>query len=420
MNKILLVFILIGFHSLSFSQIEVCHTCKVKSIKQAVEQADSGAIILVKKGIYKENSIVITKPLTLIGIGKPTIDGENKGYVIEVKSDKVTIDGFVVKNVGSSYTKDYAAIHLYRCDDFILSNNVLENVFFGFLIEKSHQGVIKNNTVSSHAEQEHNSGNGIHLWHCDSVIIERNECYGLRDGIYFEFVTNTMINSNFSHNNLRYGLHFMFSNNNEYHHNHFKKNGSGVAVMFSKFLIMHDNIFENNWGNAAYGLLLKEIYDAELTNNQFKNNTIAIKAEGSTRVNYKNNNFEENGWAVKISGACYANTFTFNNFINNSFDLSYNSKLNDNSFNSNYWNDYTGYDLDKNGVGDIPFRPVKLFNYVVNKTPESIMLMRSLFIDIINFSEKVSPVFTPDEIKDNTPLMKKIPFNLTLDIQEKK
>lgn len=416
MKRVLFFLAFLCFSTLSFSQIEVCSTCKVKSIKRAVEMADSGATIVVKKGLYKENSIVITKPLILKGIGKPIIDGENKGYVIEVKSDKVTIDGFVVKNVGSSYTKDYAAIHLYRCDDFVLINNTLENVFFGFLIEKSHQGIIKNNTVSSYAEHEHNSGNGIHLWHCDSVLIEGNECFGLRDGIYFEFVTNTLIHSNYSHDNLRYGLHFMFSNKNEYHHNHFKKNGAGVAVMFSKFLKMHHNIFEDNWGNAAYGLLLKEIYDAELTNNQFKNNTTGINAEGSTRVNYTNNNFEENGWAVKIKGACYSNIFTQNNFINNSFDLSYNSNLNDNSFNSNYWNDYAGYDLDRNGVGDVPFRPVKLFNYVVNKTPESIVLMRSLFIDIINFSEKVSPVFTPDEIKDNTPLMRKIPFELNLKI----
>ena len=406
MNKYFLFFLLLGFTSLSFSQIEVCKTCKFKSIKKAVEQADTGATILVKKGFYKENSIVITKPLTLKGIGNPIIDGENKGYIIEVKSDNVTIDGLTVKNVGSSYTKDFAAIHLYRCDNFILSNNTLESVFFGFLIEKSHNGTISNNKVSSNAKHEHNSGNGIHLWHCDSVIIKENECFGLRDGIYFEFVTNTLIHNNYSHDNLRYGLHFMFSNKNEYHHNHFQKNGAGVAVMFSKFIKMTENKFIENWGTASYGLLLKEIYDAEIENNTFEENTIGINVEGSTRINYLKNNFISNGWSVKIAGACYTNIFKENNFLNNSFDISYNSKMNDNKFDSNYWSSYTGYDLDKNGIGDIPYRPVKLFSYIVNKTPETIILMRSLFVDIINFSEKVSPVFTPDELVDNNPLMK--------------
>jgi nitrous oxidase accessory protein len=56
----------------------------------------------------------------------------------------------------------------------------------------------------------------------------------------------------------------------------------------------------------------------------------------------------------------------------------------------------------------VPYRPVKLFSYIVNQTPETIVLLRSLFVDIINFSEKVSPVFTPDDLSDEKPLMKKI------------
>ena len=93
--------------------------------------------------------------------------------------------------------------------------------------------------------------------------------------------------------------------------------------------------------------------------------------------------------------------------MNNSFDVSYNSKLNDNEFRSNYWSDYTGYDLDRDGTGDVPYRPVKLFSYIANKTPETIVLLRSLFMEIIDFSEKVSPVFTPDNLEDAQPLMKK-------------
>ena len=76
-------------------------------------------------------------------------------------------------------------------------------------------------------------------------------------------------------------------------------------------------------------------------------------------------------------------------------------------FDKNYWSNYTGYDLDKDGIGDVPYRPVKLFSYVVNKTPEALVLLRSLFVDMINFSEKVSPVFTPDNLMDNNPLTKK-------------
>ena len=92
--------------------------------------------------------------------------------------------------------------------------------------------------------------------------------------------------------------------------------------------------------------------------------------------------------------------------MHNAFDISYSGRINGNIFDRNYWSEYTGYDLDKNGMGDIPYRPVKLFSYIVNRTPETIVLLRSLFVDIINFSEKVSPIFTPDNLKDFNPLMK--------------
>lgn len=409
MRKLLLITLFVCFSLLSVAQqITVCNDCKIKSISQAVKLANKGDTILIKGGIYKERNIIVDKSIHLYGIDNPIIDGEDKGEIITVTADSVTISGLTIINVGTSYTKDYSALKIKRVDYFSIRNNTLKNVFFGITIEKSHHGIIENNNISSDATQEYNSGNGIHLWHCSDITINNNKLSGLRDGIYFEFVSKSTISNNISENNVRYGLHFMFSNDNKYLNNTFRNNGAGVAVMFSKNILMYRNKFVHNWGSSSYGLLLKEIYDAEIKNNLFEQNTIGINAEGSTRINYKNNNFLNNGWAIKISGACYKNKFIQNNFISNAFDVSYHSKLNDNEFNNNYWSEYTGYDLDKNGIGDVPYRPVKLFSYIVNKTPEAIVLLRSLFVDIINFSEKVSPVFTPDNLMDNNPLMKEI------------
>lgn len=388
--------------------IKVCKSCKETKLSSAIALAQKSDTILIYSGIYKEHNLIVKIPLTIIGIDNPTIDGESKETIFSVNTDNFSIQDLTIINVGRSYTKDYAAILISRSEHFTIKNITLRNLFFGFLIEKSHFGVIENNHISSQSLTEASAGNGIHMWHCSNIIVKNNELSGLRDGIYFEFVTNSVISFNFSYQNLRYGLHFMFSNNNEYHHNTFKNNGAGVAVMFSKYIKMHENTFIHNWGSASYGLLLKEINDAEIINNTFEQNTIGINVEGSSRINYQHNTFTRNGWAIKVRGACYQNGFTNNNFLNNAFDLSYNSKLNDNFFNNNYWNEYTGYDLDKNGIGDVPYRPVKLFSYIINQTPETIILLRSLFVDIINFSEKVSPIFTPDNLVDNAPLMRRI------------
>lgn len=408
MQKKLFQLLCILFIALNgYSQsINVCETCDIKSLSSAITKAKPHDKIIVQKGTYFENDIIIDKPLQIIGKDNPVIDGLKKSYIFIVKSDSVYVSGLTIKNPGQSYTKDYAAVLISESKNFTFENNILENVFFGFLLEKSHYGTIKNNKVSSNALDQSSSGNGIHLWYCSNITVVGNEVFELRDGIYLEFVKESKVINNISHNNMRYGLHFMFSNKNEYHNNTFTNNGAGVAVMFSKYIKMTGNTFSKNWGTASYGLLLKEIYDAEIENNTFKENTIGINVEGSTRINYLKNNFISNGWSIKIAGACYANIFKDNNFLNNSFDISYNSKINDNKFDNNYWSSYTGYDLDKNGIGDIPYRPVKLFSYIVNKTPETIILMRSLFVDIINFSEKVSPVFTPDELVDSNPLMK--------------
>ncbi|WP_339610302.1 nitrous oxide reductase family maturation protein NosD [uncultured Planktosalinus sp.] len=395
--------------SITAKTIVVCASCEATSVKTAIEQAVDGDTILIKKGVYKEHSIiVIEKSLTILGEDNPVIDGELKGTIFSVKAKNVTIDGLTIKNVGNSFTKEFAAVLLSYAENFTITNLTIENAFFGILIEKSDTGLISGNTISGNATEEAAAGNGIHLWHSKNVVIKNNNVFKMRDGIYLEFGSNSYIEKNTSKNNLRYGLHFMFSNDNEYHYNHFENNGAGVAVMFSKKIIMYNNTFRKNWGPASYGLLLKEINDVELKNNIFEDNTVAINADGTNRIIYHQNNFIGNGYAIKVHGACYENSFTENNFLHNSFDVAYAGRVNSNKFNNNYWSDYSGYDLDKDGIGDVSYRPVKLFSYLVNKTPEAIILLRSLFIDIIDFSEKVSPIFTPAELVDENPKMKRI------------
>ncbi|GGG58823.1 nitrous oxide reductase family maturation protein NosD [Bizionia arctica] len=398
--------IIVGF--LQAQTVEVCKDCTYKTFSDGVKAAKDFDTLIIKKGTYKEYNILVDKPLTIIGENYPVIDGELKGEIITIVSDSVTVDGLFIINVGTSYTEDYAAIRVKRSMYFVIQNVVLEKLFFGIYIEKSQYGKIFHNKIIGDAVEEYNSGNGIQLWYSKNVEIEHNFVQHVRDGIYLEFSDDCLIKNNVSTLNIRYGLHFMFSNDDVYQDNTFENNGAGVAVMFSKRIKMYNNIFKENWGTASYGLLLKEINDAEITGNSFEDNTIGINIEGSNRINYKHNDFINNGWAIKVKGACYTNSFTENNFLYNSFDIAYNSNVNDNVFDKNYWSNYTGYDLNKNGIGDIPYRPVKLFSYIVNRTPETIILLRSLFIDIIDFSEKVSPVFTPDNLLDNNPKMKRI------------
>lgn len=381
----------------------------VTSVAAGVRTAQAGDTVLVSTGTYRETDILINKPIVLIGEQGAIIDGDGaEGDILLVAADSVTIKGLTIRRVATSYTKDYAAVRIANSKRFCVEGNRLEDIFFGILVERSSSGIIRDNNISSNAVQEISSGNGVHLFYCKDLLIKNNEINGVRDGIYLEFVDNSRITGNVSRDNLRYGLHFMFSNRDEYDHNTFRNNGAGVAVMFSTFIHMHHNHFYENWGTSSYGLLLKEISDGRIEQNLFQENTIAINIEGSNRIRYEQNDFQSNGWAMKFRGGCYDNRVSGNNFLNNTFDISYKGKMNDNTFDGNHWSTYTGYDLDRDGIGDVPFRPVKLFSYIVNENPSTIVLLRSLFVDLINFSEKVSPVFTPDDLQDMQPYIKQI------------
>lgn len=377
----------------------------IRTIRQAIDQAKPGDTICIEPGKYLEHGLVIDKSLTLCGHNYPIIDSEGQGEIMTIIADHVTVEGLQLQNVGTSYLKDHAGIRVRQKKHFTLQHNKLINTFFGIYLERASDGIIRENEIIGQAEDEASSGNAIHAWYCNRLTVEKNRVKRHRDGIYFEFVEESQVNNNWSEDNIRYGLHFMFSNKDSYSKNTFKNNGAGVAVMFSKGIEMWENRFELNWGRAAYGLLLKEIYDAEIYHNDFVQNTIAINVESSTRIQYHDNLFRNNGWAIKMSGGCLDNVITANSFLNNTMDLVINSNVNNNTFNSNYWSEYAGYDLNRDGIGDVPHRPVKLFSYIIDRTPEAMVLLRSFFVDLINFSEKVSPVLTPANVMDQTPLM---------------
>ena len=384
-------------------EIKVCPDCIVDSLKTAISQSKAYDTIRIIGGEYHEADVVIDKPLTIIGEDFPKIDAQSGKSGLLIRSDSVKVFGMHVTNIQVSHLDDRAGIRVENSKFFELRNNRLSHTFFGIYLQHASKGIITDNLIQANAKEEMNSGNAIHLWYCNQVEITNNRVVGHRDGIYLEFVKNSSVRDNISTNNIRYGLHFMFSDHNEYLGNVFRNNGAGVAVMFSKFINMRNNLFEENWGATSYGLLLKEIYDAEITNNRFVKNCTGIYVEGCTRINYFRNDFERNGWAIRISGGCVKNQISKNNFIGNSFDLSTNSNSSENSFDGNFWSAYDGYDLDHDGVGDVPYRPVKLFNYIVDQTPEAVVLLRSFFIDLLNFSEKVNPLYTPKGVMDNLP-----------------
>ncbi len=410
MKKIIGILFLFLISISNAKTIRVGSSFPVKKVKQALQLAVDGDTIIVNGGVYKEGNILINKKIIFLGKNFPVLDGQRKFEVISVNADNVVIKGFKIINSGYASLDDPCGIKVYDKSFVKIENNILDNNFFGIYLQNSRNCLIKNNKITAYGKQEQLIGNGIHCWKSDNLQIIANKISGHRDGIYFEFVTQSIIWRNISNKNIRYGLHFMFSNDDSYITNVFKNNGAGVAVMFTKNVKMYNNYFEENWGDSAYGLLLKEIADSYIFNNKFARNTSGIYMEGTSRIKVEKNVFESNGWGMKIQASCMENEIVNNNYLKNTFDISTNGSLVLNTFNSNYWDKYEGYDLDKNGVGDVPYHPLSLFAVLTEKTPSAMLLYRSFMITLLDKSEKVLPSITPDNFIDKTPLMKSLPL----------
>jgi nitrous oxidase accessory protein len=303
--------------------------------------------------------------------------------------------------------EDRAAIRVGEVKRCRIERNVIDNAFFGIYLAGAEGCRVAENVLRARRATEDSSGNGIHLWTARDVDIVGNRIEGHRDGIYLEFTHDSRVSGNTSTRNIRYGLHFMYSDDCRYERNAFVANGAGVAVMYTRRVAMERNRFEESWGSAAYGLLLKEVYDVSLVGNAFAGNTTGLAADGATRLMARGNVFEKNGWAVRLLASSQDVSFADNIFAGNSFDVATNSRGSSASFAGNFWDEYRGYDLDRDGRGDVPHHPVRLFSMIVSANESALVLLRSPIQSVLDAAERAFPTLTPEGLKDASPRIRR-------------
>lgn len=407
--KLLKILILFCPFWLLASVIEVGKNKPLKSIKKAISLAKPGDQIIVHEGIYKEGNLNIDKPISLIGVNRPVLDGEMKYEILSFRANHIILKGFRIINSGEDEVKNIGAIRLYDSHFSTIANNIFENNYFGIFIQRGYKCLVQNNRFTTkRSKSQEGVGDGIHAWSSNELWIKNNYVEGHKDGIYLEKVLHSYIANNYSKKNLRYGLHFMFSNDNVYSRNTFESNDAGVAVMYSNNVGMEGNRFINNWGDASYGLLLKEISFSKIKNNIFDNNTTGIFMDGATKIDFYKNQFSNNGWGLKVNANCMENRINNNNFISNVFDISTNGTMVLNDFKNNYWDKNESYDLDKDQYSDVPYHPLSLYAVLSEKNPSVMLLFRSFFVDLMDRVEKILPSLTPENFVDEKPRMKPV------------
>jgi nitrous oxidase accessory protein len=377
-----------------------------ESLQSRIDAAREGDTVFVGAGTYNEN-ITIAKRIHLVGAGSPVIRGTGKGSIITILALGCTVSGFVVEHCGTMLVNEDAGI-LVKAGRTLISGNTLRDILFGIYLYQSDSNVVARNTIVGRRELDQGGrGSGIHVWNSNHNVLEGNTISETRDGIYIQNANHTMIRDNEVFD-LRYGLHYMYADTNTFIRNVFRDNVAGAAIMFTKHIVLKHNVFIRNRGFASYGLLLQDCHESVADSNVIADNVVGIFFEASTGNVFRHNVVARNDLALEMFQTSTGNAFTENNFIDNLNPLTIVGRRTESSWSvggkGNFWSAYDGYDLDGDGVGDVPMNIENVFSYLEGKNANVRLYLYSPASQALEASARAFPILDVSGERDEHPL----------------
>jgi nitrous oxidase accessory protein len=392
-----------------------------ETLEQLVAAAAPGATVSVPAGVHAVH-LKLDKPLILIGEPGAILDGGGTGDVLRIAAANVTVRDLTLRRSGNDLTAMNAGIFIERtARDVVISGNRIEDSLFGVYLDGAANVRVERNVIRGMRElRVADRGDGIHLWNDTGCTIEGNDIAGSRDGIYVYVSSHNTITRNVVHD-VRYGVHYMYSQYNLLQDNVSRGNLAGYALMSSHHLRVIGN---SSADESSYGFLLNYIAHSEIAGNRVHRikgqsddagGTIE-GTEGKGLFVYLSqfNTFHDNLVAdsqigIHMTAGSENNRLWGNHFEDNRIQVKYVQNLAQEwseRGRGNFWSDYLGWDLDADGIGDIPFRPNDGVDVLLWKYPSARNLMSSPAVLLMRYVQRAFPVFTPPSVQDSHPLMK--------------
>ncbi|MCU7942703.1 MAG: nitrous oxide reductase family maturation protein NosD [Candidatus Thiodiazotropha sp. (ex Cardiolucina cf. quadrata)] len=380
------------------------------SFQTLVDQTEAGGTLVPSPGTYA-GPVTISEPLTIDGQGKVTIDAGGKGSVIILETDGATLKNLHLTNSGESHNTIDSGVQV-RGDFNVIKDNVIDNTLFGIDLQQSKNNIVRGNRISSKPLELGVRGDAIRLWYSFDNKITDNIIRNSRDTVVW-YSRDNLIARNDARGG-RYSLHFMYSQYNEVADNHYEDNSVGIFVMYSDGVHLKNNYIAHATGATGMGIGFKETSDVVVTGNQVLYCATGLYLDVSPFQPDSINRIENNLIAYSGIGVLFLNDWTGNHLIGNSFKgnitqvaVSGGGKTaNRNLWQANYWDDYEGFDIDRDQVGD---KPYELFSYadrIWMDVPSARFFKGSPVLEVMDFLERLAPFTQPNMlVRDKQPRM---------------
>ncbi len=376
-----------------------------QSIAAAIAHAQPGDVVRVERGYYKER-LLIDKPLTLVGINRPTISGGKQGDTIRITAVDVVIEGLIVRDSGDSLLDQNAGIYIWPgAHRAIVRNCDLTYNLFGLWIEKANDVRIENNLITGKRDYRSSSrGNGIQLYNTKGARIIDNHISFARDAIYVDVSHHAIFRGNRLHHS-RYGTHYMNSYYNLWEGNDTWMNRGGLALME-----VRDQVVRNNraWANSDHGIMLRTIQDSIIEGNIVAGNARGFFIYDAEYNTLRNNLVVDNTVGIHLAAGSYRNRVEGNDFISNRTQIKYVASRDvvwgENG--GNYWSNYVGWDRDGDGIGDVQYEANDLVDRLSWRHPMMKLLLASPAVQTLRLVSQQFPLLRAPSVVDPKPRMK--------------
>jgi len=390
--------------------VQADRTDVLPALQPLIDAAEPGEILVPPPGEYA-GPVVVEKAITLDGRGKVKIDAGGKGSVLTINTSGATVMGLHLTNSGELHN-DLDSGVMVRGNNNVVKDNVITNSLFGIDLSKAENCIIRRNKISSKPYNLGIRGDAIRLWYSKNNRISYNIITDSRDLVIWYSEDNIM-----DHNEIRngrYGIHFMYSRYNLVEHNRMINNSVGIFLMYSDGVVVRDNIVSHGTATTGMGIGFKEASDMIVERNKIYYCARGMYLDVSPLQPESTNLIFSNEISYSTIGMLFHNDWVGNKLRNNILTNNYiqvsvnsNQSAKRNDWAGNYWDNYQGFDINKDGIGDSSHQDLVYADRLAMDVPLAAFFNASPVMSVLDFLERLAPLSEPLLLlEDKEPLMK--------------